>query len=194
MSYRSSTDLDIASRALVMIGTKPINSFEDETVEANTARLLYEDVAAASLVSTTWRFTIVQRKLNRLASAPVGRGELAFEVPADCLQIRAVTLDDHAIAFERYENIITTRDIGPDAVPVMEFARRTETSAWPAYFVPIVQHMLASEFAIAIAQNEQLSNLHAQKAEILLRSGKSMDSQGRTNSVMNTKRFIGARR
>lgn len=196
MSYRSATDVDVASRALVMAGTKPINSFEDDTVEARTARLLYEDIAAAALTATTWRFTIYKQRLNRLdPNDDIGRGYETFQIPADCLQIRAVTTDDRPLPFERYENKVTMlHQIGEETVVIMEYTRRTPTEDWPPYFTVALQHILASEFAIAIGQNEQLSTLHAQKAQALMQSAKSIDAQGRTNSVIPTKRFIHTRR
>ncbi len=194
MAYRSASDVDVASRALVMSGTKPINSFEDGTVEADVARLLYEDIAAAALTSTSWRFAMTQRELNRLSVKPVGRGVIAWQVPADCLQIRALTINSTPAAFERYENNLHTDAVDENSVAVLEYTRRVDTASWPPHFVIAVQHMLASEFSIAIGQNEQLSNLHAQKGQMLIRNARSIDAQGRTNSVMDTKRYLNHRR
>jgi hypothetical protein len=195
MSYRSATDIDVASRALVMAGTKAINSFEDGTVEADVARLLYEDVAALALTMTTWRFTMTQATMSKHPTPPIGRGATVLQIPLDCLQIRAVTVNDNPIIFERFEqHVYSKQEIPDNNVAVLEYSRRVETSSWPPYFVPVVQHLLASEFAIAIGQNEDLSVLHASKADVLLRSAKSIDAQGRTNSVLDTKRFIRTRR
>ena len=56
-----------------MIGADPITSFDDGTTEALVAVNMYEDVARASLVNASWRFSTNQAVLNRLTDAPTGQ-------------------------------------------------------------------------------------------------------------------------
>ena len=44
------TKVDIASRALIMIGANPISSFTDGTTEALTTNTLYEEIVESTLV------------------------------------------------------------------------------------------------------------------------------------------------
>ena len=45
------TKVDIASRALVMIGANPIASFTDGTTEANVTNTIYEEIIESSIES-----------------------------------------------------------------------------------------------------------------------------------------------
>ena len=50
------TKVDIASRALIMIGANPIASFTDGTTEALTTNTIYEEIVESTLVRSNWRF------------------------------------------------------------------------------------------------------------------------------------------
>ena len=52
----ANSDIDIASRALILIGAEPITSFTDSSTEATVANAIYEDVVRTTLCSSRWRF------------------------------------------------------------------------------------------------------------------------------------------
>lgn len=192
MPNRASTDEQVASRALVMIGAKPITSFGDGTTEASTAAIIYEDVITNVMTTTRWRFTVTQKRLNRLTTKPIGRWSASWQLPSDILQVVAVTAatSDKPVRFERYMNTVYTDDHNDLN---LDYVRRVPVVDWPPYFLLPAVHQLASELAIAVAQNEQLSALHAQKYAALLAVGKTADAQGRTASVLDVKRYERAR-
>ena len=66
------TKVDIASRALIMIGANPIASFTDGTTEALTTNTIYEEIVESTLVRSNWRFATGQKQLSLLADAPTG--------------------------------------------------------------------------------------------------------------------------
>lgn len=190
MPVRSSNDIDISSSALLLVGASGITSFTDGTTESDLASRLYEDTATSVFSATTWRFATTQHRLNRLTAPPLGRWDVAWELPTDCLTVRAVSLNDHPIAFERYDNHIYTKRISDTMEPTLDYVRRVPTEQWPAYFVKAVIHALAAEFAMPLRENAGLAGLYEQRFDRSLAHAKSIDAQGRTNSVMNTKRFI----
>ena len=100
------TKIDIASRALIMIGANPISSFTDGSTEALVVNNIYEEIVEATLTRHKWRFATGQKQLSLLSAAPTGRYEYAYQIPASplCLQIIAVTSNAHAIPFSRYED------------------------------------------------------------------------------------------
>lgn len=200
MPSRASTDEEIASRALVMIGAKPLTSFGDGTVEATAAATIYEDVVTQIMTTTRWRFASQQVKLNKLTTPPAGKWSVAWQLPTDLISIIGISdeqnIDDGGnmyamIRFDRYYDKIYT---GNHQGLILDYIRRVPTSNWPPYFTLPTIHLLASELAIAVAQNEQLSQLHAEKYMQFLSMGKTTDAQGRTNNVLDTKAFLRARR
>jgi hypothetical protein len=72
-STASDSALDIASRALVLIGAEPITSFESNSTEALVASNMYEDVVRSSLCVARWRFATEQATLNQLSDTPTGQ-------------------------------------------------------------------------------------------------------------------------
>ena len=90
------TKVDIASRALVMIGANPISSFTDDTTEALVTNTIYEEVVESTLTRHNWRFATGQQQLSLLADAPTGRFEYAYQIPSnpECLKILSVTSND----------------------------------------------------------------------------------------------------
>lgn len=193
MPQRASTDEQVAARACVMVGVKPITSFSDDTTEAQACSELYEDIITDVMTATRWRFTVFQAHLNKLSTGPTSRWEAAWQLPSDLLQVVAVTTPDamdRIVEFERYEDKIYTDDFND---VVLDFVRRVPVSQWPPYFTTACIYALAAELAIAINQNEQLGALHAQKYERKLAQGKTADAQGRTTSVLRLDLYDQAR-
>ena len=73
------TKVDIASRALVMVGANPISSFTDNSTEALITNTLYEEVVESTLSECSWRFAMGQKQLSLLADAPTSRYEYAYQ-------------------------------------------------------------------------------------------------------------------
>ena len=68
MPTASNSDIDIASRALILIGADQITSFSANSTEALVANNVYEDTVRTSLCASRWRFASNQAQLNQLSS------------------------------------------------------------------------------------------------------------------------------
>ena len=86
------TDVTVASRAAVLAGLNPISAFNNSTDDEKAAEELYPSVRDEYLTSYAWRFASKQSQLDRLADTPVGRWEAVYDLPADLLVLRAVTV------------------------------------------------------------------------------------------------------
>ena len=64
MSSVANSDIDIASRGLILIGANPITSFSADSTEALVADNIYEDTVRTALCTTRWRFATNQAQLN----------------------------------------------------------------------------------------------------------------------------------
>jgi hypothetical protein len=83
MPSAANSDIDIAARALVLIGAQPITSFSSSSTEALVASNVYEDVVRTALCASRWRFATNQAVLNALTAAPTGRFDTAHQLPSD---------------------------------------------------------------------------------------------------------------
>ena len=190
------TKIDIASRALIMIGANPISSFTDGSTEALVVNNIYEEIVEATLTRHKWSFATGQKQLSLLSAAPTGRYEYAYQIPASplCLQIIAVTSNDHAIPYSRYEDKIYLDGYGSDSTVIMDYVFRQDEDQFPPHFRLALEYKLASIFAGSIARDSGMVREFDELGERQLLIAKNTDSQETTTKVLSTSRFITERR
>ncbi len=190
------TKVDIASRALVMIGANPIASFTDGTTEANVTNTIYEEIIESSLTRHNWRFATGQQQLSLLANSPTGRFEYAYQIPAnpECLKILTVTVNDTLIQYNRYEDKIYLDGFGSQSTVIMDYIFRQSEDQFPPHFRLAVEYKLASIFGGSVARDAALVREFDQLSERQMLIAKNTDSQETTTKTLSTDRFITERR
>jgi len=192
-STKANSALDIASRALVLIGAEPITSFDSSSTEALVASNMYEDTVRASLSMSRWRFATEQAVLNQLSDVPTGRFDIAHQLPSDLLVLHAVTVNDNRIEYTMYGDKIFSDSTANETL-VADYTFRADEVNFPSYFTMAVEYSLASIFATAIARDDGLMNLMERKANVLMAQARNLDSQQQTTRRLTTSRFITDRR
>ena len=189
----ANSDIDIASRALVLIGAEPITSFTAQSTEATVANAIYEDMVRTTLCSSRWRFATNQAELNLLTATPTGRYDRAHQLPADLLMLHAVTVNDAVIEYNVYGDKVFSDSASSDSL-IADYTFRALEQDFPSYFTVALQFSLAASFALGIARDEQLSSVLEGKGAQLLQQAKTLDSQQQTTRKLLTSRFITERR
>ena len=185
--------LDVASNALFLMGADSISSFTANTPEAKVANALYEDIVQSSFASHRWRFAARQQTLVRLDGEPTGRFDASYHIPSSCVTVVAVTVNDHPIKYDIYQNKILC-DEAESATLVLDYINRASESDWPSYFTTAVEFLLAGTFAVTLARDASLAQLMDAKAQELFIKARNIDSQQQTTRKLNTSRFIAQRR
>ena len=193
MPSAANSDIDIAARALVLIGAQPITSFSSSSTEALVASNVYEDVVRTALCASRWRFATNQAVLNALTAAPTGRFDTAHQLPSDLLMLHAVTVNDLNLEYNVYGDKIYSNTTANEVV-VADYTYRAGEQDFPSYFTLAVEYALAAAFALAIARDEQLATMFEKKAAQLMQQAKTLDSQQQTTRKLVTSRFIAERR
>ena len=190
------TKVDIASRALIMIGANPIASFTDGTTEALTTNTIYEEIVESTLVRSNWRFATGQKQLSLLADAPAGRFEYAYQIPANpqCLKIITITCNDALLAYQRYEDKVYLNGFGQNSTVIMDYIFRQNEDHFPPHFRLAIEYKLASIFAGSIARDAAMVREFDQLSERQKLIAKNTDSQETTTKRLSTERFITDRR
>ncbi len=189
----ANSDIDIASRALVLIGAEPITSFTAQSTEATVANAIYEDMLRTTLCSSRWRFATNQAELNLLTATPTGRYDRAHQLPSDLLMLHAVTVNDAVIEYNVYGDKVFSDSASSDSL-IADYTFRALEQDFPSYFTVALQFSLAAAFALGIARDEQLSSVLEGKGAQLLQQAKTLDSQQQTTRKLLTSRFITERR
>ena len=188
------SDVSIASNALVLIGSSPISSFDDDDAGAVVAKNIYDEVVEDSLSSYPWRFAVKQSDaLSRLSTAPDTIWDAAYQIPTDVLTVRRVTVSDLNIQYEVYGDKIFCNAGATDSVFLNYIYRVTEAS-WPPYFRMAVQMRLASIFALSVIQKPDIAGAWADRADTQMRKARNIDAQNDTIPSISTSRIINVRR
>lgn len=187
-STRANSAVDIAARALTLIGANPISSFSDVSTEALIANNMYEDVAQASLCQTRWRFATNQAVLNQLTNEPTGRFSVAHQLPVDSIMVHAITVSDLLIIYSIYGDKVFSDASTTDEL-VVDYSFRADETTWPSYFTLAVEYQLAAIFASSIARDDTLTQVMEAKAERLMAKARNLDSQQQTTRKLVTNRF-----
>ena len=185
--------IDIASRALVLIGAEPITSFDSSSTEALVATNMYEDTVRAMLSTARWRFATEQSVLNQLSDVPTGRFDIAHQLPSNLLVLHGVTVNDNLIEFTVYGDKVFSDAATTDSL-VADFTFRADKVDFPSYFSLALQYSLASIFATSIARDDRLMQLMETKANQLMAKARNIDAQQQKTRKLVTSRFISNRR
>ena len=192
-STRANSAIDIASRALVLIGAEPITAFGSSSTESLVATNMYEDTVRATLSSARWRFASEQAVLAAVGSDPTGRFDKAHQLPTNVLVLHAVTVNDNLVNYTVYGDKVFSNVATADTV-VADFTFRQVESEFPSYFSLALEYSLATIFATAIARSATLAKLMNEQSTLLMAKARNLDAQQQTTRKLATSRFITDRR
>ena len=188
----ASTAIAVAQKACALIGMQPITSFSDDSSEGIVLNAIYDEIVESELASFPWRFAMAQRTLNRLVATPSARWTAAYQLPNDILMVRAVTVNDYNIEYDRYDDNIYC-DAGDNDVVVLDGIYRADEIDWPAYFRLGIEYRLASALASGVSMQADIAQLMEEKAELQIRKARHTDSASQTTRKVNLNRLTNAR-
>lgn len=186
------TAIDICSRALVLIGEKPITSFSAGDTPSIVANQLYEPCVKAMLGSRRWGFANTTQQLSRKTGTPVAAWDAEYELPSDLLLIRRITVDDAPIRYERFASTIRC-NAGVDDVVVMTYVRRVAEAEFPSFFTGALEIELAARFVLPISGSETLMAFWMREARKAWAEARSAGSQEQTAQRLPISRFKAVR-
>lgn len=79
--------VSIANRALTLLGVKRIVALTDASTPARSINAVFEQVRDSELRAHVWNFALKRATLAALATPPPFQFSLAYQIPADSLQI-----------------------------------------------------------------------------------------------------------
>lgn len=192
-STAANSSIDIASRALVLIGAEPITSFDSSSTEALVATNMYEDTVRATLAASRWRFATEQAELNQLSDTPTGRFDIAHQLPSNLLVLHGVTINDRLIDYTVYGDKVFSDSTTTDTL-IADYTYRATEDNFPSYFSLALEYALASIFSTSIARDEGLMQVIEAKAQQLMAKARNLDAQQQTTRRLSTSRFVTNRR
>ena len=190
MPTTPSTDIEVAQKAMVLVGLEPLASFTDQTDEALVANTIFEDVVEDCLSQHNWNFATGQKALSRLTAIPVDRWDAAYALPTSpaVVQVQTVTVDDQPQQYDIYERYVyINAEVNDDVV--LNYIYRPETQYWPPGFTMWVIFRLASVFALSVTRKADVAKSYTDLAEVQFRRAKARDSQQVTTQGLRPSRY-----
>lgn len=190
MPNTAKTDIEVAQRAMVLVGMEPLSSFTEATDEALVMNTSYEDIVEDCLAQNNWNFATGQIQLSRLADAPVDRWDAAYAMPTEpaVIQVQTVTIEDAVQQYDIYERYIYLNANENDRV-VLNYIFRVDTQYWPPAFTLWVIYRLASILALSVTRKADIARSYSQLADVQFRRAKARDAQQVTTQQVALSRY-----
>jgi hypothetical protein len=198
------TPVSICSDALILLGAKPISSFNDGTDEANTADRLYPNLRDSALMMQPWSFAYKKVQLSQLLTTPINEWQYKYQMPGDSLgNPRAVFNTSAAYARPVKEWEIQGTELMTNELEVyIDYPYRTPEYAMPSYFIQFLKYMVAWHLAYPISEQQDKAS-YWQAVAIggpsennrggYFRTAANIDSQGQPSQVIEDFSLIAAR-
>lgn len=194
------TAVSICSDALLLLGAKPISSFNDGTDEANTSDRLYPDVRDMTLSMYPWSFAYKKQKLSRLLGAPVNEWRYQFQMPGDRLGNPRAVFRSESVGARPFKDWEIKGDLllTNTELIVIDYPFQTQEFAMPQYFVQLLKYMMAWHLAFPITEQESKTQYWQSVAigsgrDGYFRQAANIDGQGQPPQVIEDFALIEAR-
>lgn len=167
------TEVSIANSALAKVGAERIISMDDNNERARLCKEQLPKIRDALLRGHPWNFAQVRVTLAELPTPPVFEFTKSYQLPADCLRVLKVDLD------ETYEWKIEGKTLVTDAsvVSILYLKKETDPNLYDANFVEVLATTLAGDICYSLVQSATLRDQLKKEARDLLREARSFDAQ-----------------
>jgi hypothetical protein len=171
----SDTDIDICSRALILIGEAPISSFGDGNTAALVASNLYRAAVRHLLSSFPWRFAQTATTINAIVTTIESKYSAAFQLPGQLLRVMALRDGTNVLTpFEIFNGELHVDTSNTQLQ--LDYMKLVNEDAMSEWFVEVLQFRLAKQFATAIANSASLAGFYAKEEDLALRRARFADS------------------
>ena len=188
------SDVALCARALVMIGTAPISSFEEDGAEAEIARMLYPVIRDGMLAGYPWRFAakgcwLAQVSAGETSGGP-GDGANLFALPGDFIRLLSLETDGGRVT--RFE--LRDRAVLCDAQSAhLTYVGRLAEASFPPWFDLALIARLAAEFCLPLTESSSRAEYLFKRSEDQFRSARLADAQQSTPHAIEDFSLIAAR-
>ena len=162
----NNTDVSICARALVLLGEKPISSFDENRDAARVCSNIYEGLRDTILAQHPWRFLMAKKKLTKQAAAPAGEWSYAHLIPTDAMDRKVHALFDSTTSktpmteFEVFGN-----EVYSDREELWADYKVEKTEAeWPESVALLMVYAVAAEIAFTITDQQNTALYWTEKA------------------------------
>lgn len=198
------TSLSICSDALLMLGAKPISSFDEGTDEASVANRLYPDIRDQAILMYPWSFSFKKTSIARLITTPTNEYRYEYQLPGDRLTSPRAVYDSSAtnIPPRKEYRIIGDKLLTDYEQVYIDYQYSVPEFEMPSYFVQLLKYMMTWHLALPITDQTEKSQ-YWQSVAVgspesngrggYLRQAMNIDGQGNPTNAINDFSLISVR-
>lgn len=160
----ATSDINVCSQALGLLGAASISSFTDGSNEADACALLYPSFVRRILTMNAWSFATKFRQLSRDSSSPTTQYKYAYSLPAEAIGVVAI-FDSNSVGAKPVTNYgeLKSHNGSTQVLTSLEKVYAeinvyTTETLWPGSFEFFAVRALAAELAMPVTDNETLAN------------------------------------
>lgn len=165
--------ISLVNSALLLLGAKTINSFDEESTEAITAQSYYERTYRSLIAGFPWKFAVKYTVLAEVAGqVPMDPNfEYLYQLPQD--YITALEIQPNQANFKIVGNQLYTAQQNV----TLRYVWRVGEELMPILFEQAFMYYLASQMCITLTEdNTKQASMYTQYKDHL-KKAKSVDSQ-----------------
>lgn len=188
----ATSDVQICSNGLLLLGAQTINSFDDPSDRATLVANLWPNARDAILRSHPWNCAIKRVQLAPDAAAPAFNDwSYQFAVPGDFLRLLSIGVRD-----ENCEYAIEGRKILFDEslLNLRYVYRNEDVTTWDALLVEAAEAYMAMTCAYPITKSPSVQETMSKLWEFKLRQARSIDGQENPPETLGDFPLLNARR
>ena len=177
----ATSDVQICSNALLLLGDETIASFDEGTTRATLCSNLWPTVRDAVLRSHPWNCAMVRVALAADTTTPAFDWSYQFSLPGDFLRVWTVGKDDQALVDWAVEGFKLLCD---EAIAYFRYIKRLENAA--AYDALLTRAMttgMAKALAYPITKSMTTVEAMAKLHEMDLREARTVDGMEGTGEI-----------
>lgn len=198
------TALKVCSDALLLLGARPISSFNEGTDSSNLCDRLYPDIKRTALQMYPWSFSFKKVQLARTINTPVNEYKYEYQLPSDMLGAVRRAYSSNAVGVSSFRDWTIQGDkllTNAEAIYI-DYQFMVGEDKMPSYFIQFLKYMMAWHLCYPITDQTEkaqywqmvaVGNPSENNRGGFFRSAMSMDGQGQTSSSFEDYSLIAVR-
>jgi hypothetical protein len=149
--------LSICSDSLLMLGAKPISSFNEGTDEASVCDALYPNIRDQALMIYPWSFSFKKVQLARLVTTPTNEFKYEYQMPSDRIGAPRAVYNSNAVdtyPIQAYR-IMGSKLLTNEESIYVDYQYSVTESELPVWFVQLLKYLTAWHISIPITDQTE---------------------------------------
>lgn len=176
----------ICNMALTKLGVSPITALTDNTIEARTCNILYEDIAREIMTEGAFSSTIFRETLNLTTNTPDFGFTYEFQLPTDPECLRVLAIDEEKPGDYEYRIENDKLLANNSTMEIKYIGYLTNSGDYDEMLKRVIVAKLAAEMAYPLTGSASLADRMYQKYLREFEDAKSVDGQNGSNQYIIT--------